>query len=82
MRAAVARMALNGLIPQNPVLFDVIWLSPIWLAMLHDWHRERRVHPVYGWSLLALAPVPMRLLLVESGPWRGFTDWLAGIVAA
>lgn len=75
MIAAVARMALNGIISKNIVVFDAIWLSPIFIAIIHDAWFKRRLHPVYGFGVLVLAPVPARLLLVESNLWRAMTGW-------
>ena len=78
--AAVARMTINGLLPQNPLIFDLVWLSPIWFAIVHDALRERRLHPVYGFGALALSVVPLRMLLIDSGPWREIVSWAAAKV--
>ena len=80
MVAAVARMALNGIISTNILVFDAIWLSPVFLAIVHDAWFKRRLHPVYGWGVLVLAPVPARLLLVDSELWKAMTDWAATFV--
>jgi len=31
-----------------------IWLSPIFIGMLHDWITRRRIHPVYTIGSIAL----------------------------
>jgi hypothetical protein len=71
--AAVFRMTfLDG----NLLLVDLIWLSPIWLAIAHDAVFRRRLHPVYGFGLPLMALVPARNLLVDAPFWRAFTEWL------
>jgi hypothetical protein len=75
--AAVARMTINGVLPANPLVFDFVWLSPIWIAMLHDGWFRRRLHPVYGYGFLALGIVPFRMLLIETQAWRDITAWVA-----
>jgi hypothetical protein len=77
MVAAVARLALNGIIPQNAFLFLGIWLSPVFVAVAHDAWFQRRLHPVYGFGLLALSVVPSRMALAETEAWRSITAWAA-----
>jgi len=77
--AAVARMQFLGS-PPHPLVYDLVWLSPIWIALLRDLVVERRLYPAYVVSLLALAFVPYRYLLVDTEPYRSFTGWLAGLV--
>lgn len=74
--AAVGRMQFLGS-PPHPLVYDLVWLSPIWIAMLRDLVIERRLHPAYLVSLLALSVVPYRYLLVNTEPYRSFTAWLA-----
>jgi hypothetical protein len=77
MIAAVARMTINGWLPANPLVFDLVWLSPVWIAMLHDAWLRRRLHPIYACGLLALSIVPLRMYLVDTQPWRDLTTWAA-----
>lgn len=46
-----------------------IWLSPIFLGMVHDWTTRRRVHPVYAIGSVALFLFGLRLLVADSEPW-------------
>ena len=80
MIAAVARMALNGVIPTNLIVIDGIWLSPIFIAILHDAWFKRLLHPVYGIGGLLLIPVPARMAFVDSDTWRAMTEWAATLV--
>ncbi|HEY5645163.1 MAG TPA: hypothetical protein VIS76_04435 [Pseudomonadales bacterium] len=75
--AAVGRMKFLGEHGPPPLLYDLIWLSPIWIAMARDAVRYRMVHPAYALSGLLLAAVPYRTVLVDTAPYREFTTWLA-----
>ena len=77
--AAVGRMRFLGS-PPHPLVYDLAWLSPIWIAMLRDLVIERRLHPAYLVSLLALSVVPYRYLLVDTTTYQSFTAWLASLV--
>jgi hypothetical protein len=46
-----------------------IWLSPIFIGMLHDWITRRRIHPVYTIGSIALFLFALRLLVARSEPW-------------
>jgi hypothetical protein len=46
-----------------------IWLSPIFIAMVHDWITRRRVHPVYILGSIALFFFTFRLLVTGSETW-------------
>ena len=80
MIAAVARMALNEIIPTTIFVIDAIWLSPILVAILHDAWFKRRLHLVYGIGFPILALVPARLMFVDSSLWRAMTEWAATFV--
>jgi uncharacterized membrane protein YozB (DUF420 family) len=72
--AAVGRMAF---LPAHPLVYDFVWLSPIWLAMIRDAVVSRMVHPAYAIGLLTLGLVPYRTIIVETAPYQDFTHWLA-----
>ena len=46
-----------------------IWLSPIFIGMLHDWITRRRIHPVYTIGSIALFLFAFRLLVARSETW-------------
>ena len=46
-----------------------IWLSPIFIGMVHDWITRRRVHPVYIIGSIALFLFAFRLLVANSEAW-------------
>jgi hypothetical protein len=77
--AAVGRMSFLGS-PPGVLVYDIVWLSPIWIGMLRDAVVERTLYPAYGFSLLALGFMPFRMLIVDTGGWRAFTDWLARVL--
>lgn len=76
--AAVGRMKFLG-DPPSVLVYDVVWLSPIWIAMIRDVVVHRRLHPAYATSLLALSILPLRTLLVSTGPYQSLTHWLSGV---
>jgi uncharacterized membrane protein YozB (DUF420 family) len=75
--AAVGRMEF---LPQSVLVYDLVWLSPIWLAMLRDAAVNRMLHPAYGIGLLALGVVPFRTAIIEMAPYQDFTNWLAAVL--
>jgi len=60
-----------------------VWSLPILLAMVHDFWRHRRVHPIYvgGLILLLLEGPLVRIPVRSSEAWLGVTGWLANLVA-
>jgi hypothetical protein len=74
--AAVGRM--RYFLP-NLVLVQLVWSSPILLAMSYDYVRKRVVHPVYvlGLVLLALESPAVRTWLRATEWWRNLSAWLA-----
>jgi hypothetical protein len=46
-----------------------IWLSPIFIGMVHDWITRRRIHPVYAIGSIALFLFALRLLVAGSETW-------------
>jgi hypothetical protein len=46
-----------------------IWLSPIFIGMVHDWVTRRRVHPVYTIGSIVLFLFALRLLVANSEAW-------------
>jgi hypothetical protein len=77
--AAAGRMSFVGS-PPNMFIHDAVWLSPVWIAMIHDGYYQRRVHPVYAFGALALVVISFRMALVETPLWQTFTNWLAVVV--
>jgi hypothetical protein len=58
----------------------LIWLAPIYLAMIHDFIARRKVHPVYLIGILAVIymkfwRVPMR----ESDTWNAIAAWFTAL---
>jgi hypothetical protein len=62
--AAVARMAFD-----SPVVFLLVWLSPLFAAMAFDVYTRRRVHPVYFISVAVLAAAFIRIFYMQSQGW-------------
>ena len=62
--AAVGRMAFV-----SPVVFLLVWLSPLFTAMAFDVFTRRRVHPVYVISVAVLAAAFVRIFFMQSPGW-------------
>ena len=60
---AAARMFFMGR-PPNILLMEIVFLSPIYIAMIRDWVVDRRVHPVYLVGIVVLALMPLRMVVV------------------
>ena len=74
--AAVLRMPIIGS-PRSQAMFIGLWITPIVLAMAHDYLKQRLIHPVYLIGIAALAASGYRDAIRETGLWRVFTEWLA-----
>ena len=77
--AAVARMRFLG---GDALLVYVIWVSPIWIAMLRDLFSRRLLHPVYVVGLIAIAleGTPTRRFIRETDAWLDLTGRLAQLI--
>jgi len=62
--AAVARMSF-----ESPVVFLLVWLSPLLAAMAFDVFSRRRIHPVYFISVAVMAGAFVRVFFMESEGW-------------
>ena len=62
--AAVARMSFK-----SPLVFLLIWLSPLFAAMAFDMFTRRRVHPVHVVNVAVLTAAFLRIFFMESEGW-------------
>jgi hypothetical protein len=80
--AATGRM--SSFLPDPPwrqPLRLAIWFSPVFLAMAHDFRKQRLVHPVYVMGLAAfLIRVYSRELVVGTEAWSAFTQWATSLL--
>ena len=71
-----ASVALRDVVP-----FLLVWLSPIWVAMLYDGLKHRLVHPAYAFGALLLIAVRYRQLIRDTDTWmaisRAIAHWVA-----
>lgn len=54
---------------EPPSTFLLVWLAPLLAAMAYDWHRDRRVHPVYAIGLALFVLAYARVFVMNSEPW-------------
>ena len=62
--AAVARMSFR-----YPIVFLLVWLSPLFAAMAFDLLTRRRVHPVHFVNVAVLTAAFLRIFFMESEGW-------------
>ncbi len=62
--AAVARMSFR-----SPLVFLLVWLSPLFAAMAFDVFTRKRVHPVHFVSVAVLAVAFARIFFMDSDGW-------------
>jgi hypothetical protein len=76
--AAASRMTFLPLLPMR----QAVWVSPILLAMAHDFRAQRVIHPVY---LLGLGAFLVRAvtpgLIADTDTWSAVTHWLTALLA-
>jgi hypothetical protein len=61
------------------LVFVFLWLSPIIIAIVHDFVRQRVVHPVYLIGTVVLTISSFRDHATSTDAWLAFTQWLASI---
>jgi hypothetical protein len=76
MFGGTTSIAIGDVIP-----FLLVWLSPLWIAMVYDGIRQRTVHPVYVFGALVLVAVRYRQLVRETDGWQAISHWLADRLA-
>jgi len=83
--AAVARMpfwyGMRDVSFREVVPSLLVWLSPIYVAMAHDYFRRKIVHPVYVLGIACLILLRLRPLLRDTDAWMSFSGWLATFFA-
>ena len=62
--AAIARMGF-----ESPLVFLLVWLSPLFAAMGFEWISFRQIHRVYLISLAILIAAFSRIFLMDSEAW-------------
>jgi hypothetical protein len=67
-----ASIALRDVIP-----FLLVWLSPLWIAMLYDAFRHRILHPVYLFGAVLLCALRYRQLIRDTDTWQAISHWIA-----
>jgi hypothetical protein len=77
--AAVGRMfgGTASVAARDVIPFLLLWLSPLWIAMVYDWVRHRTVHKVYVFGAFLLIALRYRQLLRETDGWMAISHWLA-----
>lgn len=81
--AAVGRMfgGTRSVALEDVAPFVLVWLSPVWIAMLYDWFKSRTVHAVYVFGGLLLIALRYRQLIRDTETWmaisRRFIRWVA-----
>jgi hypothetical protein len=77
--AAVGRMfgGTTSVAARDVIPFLLVWLSPLWIAMIYDGARQRIVHPVYVFGAVVLVAVRYRQLLRETDGWMAVSRWIA-----
>lgn len=78
LTAAVARLNLDNYLTAHWSVF-VIWLAPIYLAMIYDYLTQRIIHPVYVIGIIVLATTMLRVFAAQSESWLSIarmTRWV------
>jgi hypothetical protein len=80
--AAVHRITFLGPRPRPPALLLAIWLAPIYIAMIFDWIRTRRVHLVYVLGIAAVLFLKFgRLGMARSETWKEIAGYFTALYA-
>jgi len=81
--AAVGRASggTSSVAAHDVIPFLIVWLSPLWIAMVYDAIRHRTVHAVYVCGAVVLIALRYRQLLRETDTWMAMSRWFAHWVA-
>ena len=77
--AAVGRLfgGTGSVAARDVIPFLLVWLSPLWVAMVYDWVRHRTLHRVYVYGAFLLIALRYRQILRETDTWLSISHWLA-----
>jgi len=76
--AAIGRLPIGD--PPSDSIALLIWLSPIYIAMIYDYVTKRIIHPAYVIGLLTLGTVHFRYLVTDLNAWQSFANGVAALV--
>ncbi|WP_133468569.1 hypothetical protein [Paraglaciecola marina] len=58
----------------------LLWLSPVLLSMLYDYHKKKVIHPVYVFGILLFTLMYIRMRLIIHTPfWDAFSGWMVKV---
>ncbi len=87
--AAVARWFLTFLAPPGPPGPPPVFVATppalaayvlLVVAMVHDWRKTGRVHPVYYWCGGVLVAIKfVQIPLSETAVWHGIAGWVLSL---
>ena len=71
---------IRALLIFGPLLSFAIGYSIAVAGAVYDYRSRGRVHPVYKWGVpLLFLSVPIRMAVMNTGPWRAFARFLVGL---
>ena len=74
---AIARIPLHFIVAGGPLAFFGLTDLCLLICVAYDTVKNRRLHPVFIWSLLfIIASQPLRLMLAGTQIWLQFATWL------
>ncbi len=77
LTAAIARLPLPFIETGGPLVYFGLTDLCLLACVAFDTVKQRRLHPAFGWGLLALiASQPLRLMLAGTEAWLRFATWL------
>jgi hypothetical protein len=75
-------MGFFGVLPLAPLLQPLVPAAFIAWCLIHDWRRNRMVHPVFVIGGLAIvASWPLRMMIARSEWWQPVGAWIAKVGA-
>ncbi len=79
MNAPAGRLDMEAFMAMSPS-YLVVWLSPVIIAMVYDYWKQRRVHPVYfiGAAVLVISAFRMRVLQADA--WLDISRQISALV--
>lgn len=79
LNAAAGRIDLEAFMAIKPS-YLAIWLSPIFIAMAHDYWKLRRVHPVYLIGIAVLVISALRQRVLQTDAWLDIARQISALV--
>ena len=62
--------------------FMLVWPTPVYLLMIHDFYKKRPIHSVYVIGVAAMLTMRLILPIGSSRMWQSIASWITAFYRA